>query len=131
MKLGPLQKAWVAALRAHPERQIKGRLGRGTPTNYQACCLGELHLCHHRLKHERLPFNENGRIIDQLNNASAVGTLVYSFEKYGLRGNSAPLKSKTLNGNKSLVDANDQGETWDKIADFIEKYPEEVFAKSV
>jgi hypothetical protein len=42
-ELGPVQKAWIASLRANPERQHKDSLGVKFRDNspYKACCLGE------------------------------------------------------------------------------------------
>ena len=39
---GPKQEEWLTSLEKHPERQLKGILGRKQNTGgYSACCLGE------------------------------------------------------------------------------------------
>ena len=131
MKLGKLQKMWIASLREHPERQYRWRLGKGTPEDYQACCLGELHLCAYRMKGEELPFYDgvvrDGDRVDQLG---------ASYRKYGLRSQGGVLSvSVYLPGYTtmfySLAAMNDNGVTWAEIADFVEANPELVFTKSV
>lgn len=128
MKLGKLQKMWVEQLRKHPERQTRGILGKGTPQDYQACCLGELHLCAHRLKKKKLPF-VNGVVVDTTNTEC----LEYSYEKYGLRSDIGYLKGKSgeWRDGFALAEMNDNSVPWTEIADFIEQNPEKVFTRSV
>ena len=132
-ELGPLQKMWLEQLRKHPERQISHCLGYGTPKEYKACCLGELHLCAHRLANKKLPFDSNNRICDD----SIYGTLSYSYEQYGLNssvGQSVKEFTTSFIEDKSfytLAQANDGGVSWPEIADIIEKNPENFFTKSV
>ena len=131
-ELGALQKMWLEQLRKHPERQMSGYLGYGTPQNYKACCLGELHLCAHRLANKKLPFGSDNRIYDD----STYGTLYHSYGQYGLN-NSVGQSDKTFATSfnnqvfYSLAQANDAGISWSEIADIIEKNPENFFTKSV
>src|SRR6187551_1661657 len=100
MELGPLQKLWIASLREHPERQTMFSLGRrhtedGKP--YEACCLGELHLCYHRMNHKKLPFNFDGIIVDGRDELG----LGNSWALYGLRSNEGRLlESVLVNGRR-------------------------------
>lgn len=139
-ELGPLQKLWIQFLREHPERQTKDILGRKAGDDYVACCLGELHLCYHRLNNLPLPFitiDKHEFIIDtyDYNNLQ----LDASFKDYGLHDANGSFKFKHMEavmggGSKyytSLAIANDAGATWVQIADFIEANPECVFEKSV
>ena len=129
-KLGPLQELWLSQLEKYPERKMVGSLGKKTNgRNYQACCLGELHLCYYRLQKKKLPF-EGGDIWDGDHDT----LLAYSFKKYGLRsdnGRILSLHGRYFKGHKNLANANDNGVTWPEIAAFIRKYPERVFTKSV
>lgn len=131
MELGKIQKAWVKSLREHPERQMKGKLGEGTPRNYKACCLGELLCVVSRINKSKLPFSQNGKINDQ-NYSEKV--LHMSYEKLGLFGDSGKLTESVRVGvaeENSLALLNDRGATWTEIADFIEANPEKVFTKFV
>ena len=124
-EMGPLQKMWITSLRKHPERQTTHELGKGTPRNYTACCLGELHLCAYRMKKKKLPFY-NGLIKDDNRNA----VLSHSYEKYGLKSESGSSKISYMNEDQ-LSAMNDNGATWTEIADLIENNPEAFFDKSV
>lgn len=157
-ELGPLQKMWVAALRAHPERQGRGYLGRlnkdsrtlHTTGDYRACCLGELHLCYHRLNNLPLPLDDSGSIFDQSDRNPADGSYSFlssSYKRYGLRDEYGSFSVARCMSDgivrhfghmdigsfyvSSLSQANDNGATWIEIADFIENNPEVVFTHSV
>ncbi len=128
-ELGPLQKMWLEQLRKHPERQTAGFLGAGTPEKYEACCLGELHLCAHRLAGKELPFNKK-RIHDHY----VEGLLDVSFKKYGLHAPSGVALNEFITSRGtfySLANANDGNVSWLEIADIVEKNPENFFNKSV
>lgn len=130
MKLGKLQILWLKNLREHPERQINCILGKGTPRSYQACCLGELHVCYYRMKGKPLPF-----IKDIITDGDSGRVLLTSYVKYGLVSE----LGQPINGDimidgvnyKHLAHANDAGVSWTKIADYIEANAEKVFTKSV
>ena len=127
MTLGKIQQAWIDSLRKHPERQMEGKLGVGTPNNYKACCLGEALCVLARVNKKRLPFN--------LMNISDGGNMNYlsnGAEKLGLLDSRGQLKDGfKLKGSNTLSAANDFGATWTEIADFIEAHPEAVFTKSI
>lgn len=128
-ELGPLQKEWIASLRAHPERQERGFLGRGEPEKYNACCLGELLVCAHRiLPNFPNPFYK-GKICE-INDQDIETYLDKSFHTFGLNSSSGSVYDG-INGHTSLASANDFGMSWPEIADFIEAHPEKVFTKSV
>ena len=131
-KLGPLQKMWVESLKAHPDRQTTDILGEGHPRDYKACCLGELHLCYHRMKHKKYPFNAFGSLTDR----DHIGMLYTSHAKYGLRDEKGGLrKPYTIDGSSvpffSLASMNDNGVSWPDIAKYIESNAENVFVHSV
>ncbi len=131
-ELGPLQKLWLKQLRKYPERQMKNALGQGTPKNYKACCLGELHLCAFRLQKKALPFNKGGVIT--VVESGSISTLTGVHENYGLRdstGNADRDFKTSLGPYRSLAVVNDTGISWTEIADIIEKDPINFFNKSV
>lgn len=129
-----LHKLWIKQLRKYPKRQITGQLGRGTPRFYNACCLGELLVCKHRLEKKKLPFHE-GYIVDvnkELDQHDAE-MLGHSFKELGLRSDIGALQDVAeINGKKffALAQMNDYGVSWPEIADYIEQNPENVFAES-
>ena len=127
MALGKKQQAWVDSLRKHPERQMAGKLGIGTPDNYKACCLGEALCVLARLNKKRLPFD-----MMAISDGGNMNYLSNGYKKLGILGSNGELnKGFTLKGWNSLSSANDEGATWTEIADFIEAHPEAVFIKSV
>lgn len=149
-KFGPVQKLWLEQLKKYPERQTRGILGVGNPRNYEACCLGELLLCKYRVAKKKLPFSEMGCIVEEGRYGS--GSILHrSFDSVGLTDkkgtirfskipDEADLHYSSLNklsntGNvrnhKSLTVLNDLGMSWPDIADFVERFPEAVFIKSV
>lgn len=135
-KLGPLQELWLSQLEKYPERKMEGQLGEGSSRKYKACCLGELHLCAFRLKKKVLPFL-NGQIIDCNREERSDSTLEVSYKQYGLNDEIGTIKGKGVyvKSIKAYVNdlsyANDNGVSWTEIAEFIRKYPEKVFTKSV
>lgn len=136
MLLGQIQKAWIASLREHPERQGKNTLGKGTPENYTACCLGELHIIGCKMRGLPSPFAD-GIIVDNTESKSSSNHyyLYHNFDSYGLRENmgrlEVPYTYKGWRVFNSLADMNDNGMTWPEIADYIEANPDNVFTKSV
>ena len=129
-ELGPLQKMWVESLKAHPERQTKGILGKGSARYYKACCLGELHLCYHRIKKIKLPFGSS----EFIDNEGSMGALLNSYDKYGLWDGLGKLKEPYIREGRiidSLAAMNDYGVSWHEIADYIQSNPENVFTYSV
>jgi hypothetical protein len=126
-KLGPIQKAWVRALRSGKYKQGRERLTaldeNGDPKEH--CCLGVL--CQLAIKKgvpmKVLPFTE--------------GTPRLSYD-----GERAVLPRKVRNwamvrwssgdfGTESLAGLNDSGKSFKKIADTIEKHAAELFTRSV
>ena len=135
MELGPIQKAWVKSLRDHPERQMGGALGVGDCKNYKACCLGQalINLC--EIKNVSPKF-DSGRLFSfSHSGARRHGVLsTKDYNSLGLVDNVGVIcvdHRGYVNGIDSLSSCNDQGMAWPEIADFIEKYPEAVFTKSV
>lgn len=140
MELGPVQKLWLRSMNEHPERQGKGVLAiklSADATNYNACCLGELHICALKSEGVEPSFREDhgylylkGNVIMQDGGSSVY--LVDSWQKYGLYSDCGEFKDykKHKIGEgiySSLAEANDSGATWAEIATFIEANPEEVF----
>lgn len=141
MKLGPIQKAWVEALRAHPERQRSLMLGTKTKNSYQACCLGELVINTCRIKKKKIPWD--GSLLMVSGNTEV---LHQAYDKYGLKSASGRIHSEFYKDimnfirakhpefyteSLSLAIINDRGIPWTTIADVIEKFPEALFDKSV
>lgn len=138
MELGPIQKEWIKSLREHPERQMSGHLGAKSEDgkNYKACCLGE-GLCMLRRLEGKDPLNffePGGRLLDNVEHNYLIPETA---DKLGLHDGKGQLKGEVAyiqaRGHRlySLSSANDTGMTWPEIADFIEKYPDSVFTKSV
>lgn len=121
-ELGPIQKKWIASLKAHPERQLKNVLGNGTPTKYQACCLGELGLIAGICE-----FNKYGIIHEKgfkLNDAE----LNETYSEVGLNSDNGSIKGDY----RCLALLNDdEHHTWPEIAYLVEAAPELFFNKSV
>lgn len=131
MKLGEVQKLWVENLRKHPERQTSEVLGfKDKETGYKACCLGELLLCKYRLNKKKMPFDKRGNILSDGDLESLIG----NYKDLGLKssiGHVDFVRDEEITHDQSLAEANDSGFSWKEIAEFIEKYPEKVFTKSV
>lgn len=144
MKLGPIQKAWVANLRAHPERQIIRALGYSTDDErrYGACCLGEglltLIRCSGKYTDEdtlvKNVFDSDNELVDSDGDVWDYTALICSHNELGLMTEIGGIKEPSneyLGGVGSLAQANDNHYTWAQIADFIESHPEQLFVKSV
>ena len=147
-KMGPIQKAWVESLLAHPERQMKDSLGEGTPRKYTACCLGEGLCVLARMAKKALPFNADGILYDfpsklTIKNSENEGEwedetsiLVYSYDKLGLKdAEGRSINEDIIIGEKkysTLASANDGlNVTWTDIGNYIKKHPENIFTKSL
>lgn len=131
---GPVQKQWIADLRAHPERQLKGTLGRQTPDGtIQLCCLGQLALT------AGAPHEWIDRLNEELHlRCGASEHVLVNYEEFGLRGEEGQFEEGVVKIVKdkefffvSLAEMNDEGITWPQIADYIEAHPENVFTKAV
>jgi hypothetical protein len=132
-ELGPNQKKWIAALRANPDQQIKGRLGlrKGKEGKEGFCCLGKgAEILGLGLWEER----KNG--VYQFFVENNTGVLeIPAYEALGLRSGDGLFKKAILINGLTIVSLamlNDDvpGFTWTDIADYIEENPENVFVKS-
>lgn len=143
MKLGKLQKEWVKSLKENPERQCEGKLGQLLRNNkdYEACCLGELHVVAHKFYTGESYFEDNHCMVED---GGDDGELTHSYRKYGLYSSSGsikfphdesiesyPEKFQSIIDSEDLVTANDDGISWVDIGEFIETYPEMIFTKPV
>ncbi len=124
MNLTEIQEKWLSELEAHPERQMKGSLGRKDKNgNIKCCCLGQACLI----------INENAEwyndsILESNHNRSALSWQDNAI--LGLNSINGVLKETAFINNinyKSLVDMNDEGLTWPEIAKYIRENPENVF----
>lgn len=149
--LGPLQKQWVADLRANPERQCKGILGRKDHTgDYEACCLGQLVITSYRQRFAAPPFGFDNILYENWDQIREVGEnevtaddfaqqLDDSFENYGLHNSVGRIRTELLSPEwqerlgdyHCLAQLNDNTLTWDQIADLIEDHPEAIFTRPV
>ena len=138
MKLGPIQKAWLKNLRAHPERQMEEQLGERTNDGgYKVCCLGEALLTLYR-EYDSIDIESESEFLDHvfqgdgvLYDHGAMEALENSYDELGLRDSEGVFDNIRLGDAISLAEANDLGYTWLQIADFIEENPETVFSRSV
>ncbi len=139
-KLGPIQTEWVKTLREHPERQLKGSLGKNTEDGLKLCCLGQGLLV--VLESEgKAPLWVDGKLLDITStgsNYSDSQCLGYSYEKLGLKDKTGVFykdKRVEIAGSTSLAALNDgHGDyemDWYKIADVIEQNPELIFSHSL
>lgn len=142
--MGPLQTEWIRSLREHPERQMSSALGKiinEETGEYRACCLGELHLCYHRMNNLPLPLHGKD-IIDLYDgdeeeiafHSDIFEDLSSSWQAYGLKSQMGAIDvyARPNCSITSLAQMNDDGDwTWSDIADFIEEFPEAVFSESV
>lgn len=129
-KFGPIQTAWIVAMEAYPERQIKNKLGkRINRQKYQSCALGELHVQACRLNNKMSAAFKQHSIFD-----GTSGSLGISYLKYGLKTPAGHFSTTIkIKGSSygSIVDMNDEGITYPEIAAIIRKYPKKIFTKSV
>lgn len=126
-KLGPIQKKWVESLRAHPERQTDGVLGRKNEDGtYGVCCLGEGGLIAGACK-----WVGNVLYSSCMNSNE---TLTNTYKILGLRSEAGWLRKEVDRDDESfnsLAEMNDGGWTWPEIADYIEANPDNVFERFV
>lgn len=134
LELGPLQKEWIARLRANPQRQMHGKLGRKDKEKdeYKACCLGEAGLMLGTLEWKEFG---DSQFLALSNPGEGNASTLAAHEKLGLCTSAGSFwELHRLEGYKvfvSLADMNDNGYTWAQIADYIEANPTNVFFKSV
>lgn len=131
-QLGPLQRKWVMTLRKHPERQIKGRLGKKENGTYKYCCLGQGGLIAGICKFKGDVFFE----IKSENNA----TLHYYSNKLGLFNKYGNINYPTKYGRMSfepieLTSFNDSPTNewggWTDLSFMMEACPELFFSREV
>lgn len=115
---GPIQTEWLKSLKEHPERQLKGSLGKKYPDGtYKACCLGEAGLiagvCEWR--------EVGDQVILYVKESSQLSVLVDVYETIGLFNS----EGRRTSGypEMSLAIMNDSGKTWPEIAAIIEADP--------
>lgn len=134
MELGPIQKAWLASLKEHPERQYVGALGRKEEggDNYQACCLGEGGLIAGVCE-----WADSGGLIikDIYVPGSATHRGFYlsgnAYRELGLYGPKGEHRDSPDDLDKSLSGLNDAKKPWLEIANIIEANPEHYFERLV
>lgn len=145
--IGPLQEMWLKSLEEHPERQMKSVLGKGSPDDYKACCLGEALICIAKFKGEdilSLFVDEYIKDLAPSDESDAKEYMDHSYKIMGLNSPQGEIKYGAdipkLMSNRhtvyeadvtTLAHANDGGQTWPEIAAFIRAYPETVFTHSV
>ena len=125
MELGVKQEAWIAALRSGKYKQATNRLF--TEEGY--CCLGVMCVLEGKefvkgVKEECQNPNDyyiKGTSFDR------VSPDEIAIEMYGLRSNIG--SSADING-YALTTLNDNGSTFEEIADLLEKNPDEYFTKT-
>lgn len=127
-KLGPIQTKWLQSLEAHPERQLKHRLGikkSSDDTSYQACCLGELGLIAGVCQWEGINLSTK--------KFSERGVLLGVYKELGLyspHGDKKTFANHLVSRELSLAELNDSGTTWPEIAAIVRANPEGYFSKS-
>ena len=122
--LGPLQREWVEYLKAHPEEQLRGYLGKrfsdGINIIESCCCLGRAGLIA-----DVCEWRENTLVNKSQN--SNITTLV-DYAAIGLRKESGTAKTT---GFDPLAYLNDYKLTWPEIAHLLETHPEQYFTHRV
>jgi len=117
--LGPNQRKWIDALRSGEYSQTKGCL----ENLHGNCCLGV------------------GGVVFELERKNFEGTIIFDgeatlapkslIEILGLENGKGTFDDVEMKGRfTSLVDANDEGETFNEIATFCEANPEAVFKEA-
>lgn len=145
-KLGPIQQAWIADLRANPGKQITGTLAtKKEDGTVGACCLGQALITICRLEGMDEPWIKRV-VFDREDLRDGMEgdfdtKVLKSYKKLGLKSSNGvfdttsdiqPQPAKV--GDKEylcLTEMNDKGMTWLEIADFIEANPDLVFNKFV
>lgn len=123
---GPIQEKWLQSLEKHPDRQLKGELGKKiTLHEYKACCLGELGLIGGVCKWV------NSTLIVDSPKSESTSYLYEVHEKVGLRDANGTGWSKDGEAIESLSHMNDGGKTWPEIAAIVRANPTHYFTKAV
>ena len=104
MKLGPNQKKWIAALRGGTYRQGKRKL---KTSDGAYCCMGVAHVIADKVIYL----------------GSSVPNISVWSDYLGLRSRWGSHRSKDV----QLTVLNDEGYSFNEIADELEKWPEEYF----
>lgn len=143
MELGPIQKQWVADLRAHGARQGVGVLGqKNAEGNWsRMCCLGQLHLTACEMNGGEVALTPK----DFMHTLSPTGKRdigeLHNYKDYGLRSSLGVLEKSVKSGDieyfeegtlgywTSLAEFNDEGVSWANIARYIEEHPDNVFTE--
>lgn len=127
MELGPLQKKWVKALRSGKYQQSdSGFLCEVLPDGKKAyCCLGVAAEVVLKLEKRK----KAGYFIFGTGSSS----FLEEFEALGLRSKLGRIEDpRSTSRPSALAMLNDnRGWSFEKIADYIEKHPKQVFTKSV
>lgn len=132
-QLGPLQRKWVMTLRSHPERQMKGSLGRKQPGgSYRCCCLGQGGLIAGICEFDGISIFEI--------NSDAAFSLEKNYVDIGLHGAIGEIKypdnaNELFEEPPSMADFNDSHNNewgdWTDLSYMMEAVPELFFSKSV
>lgn len=149
-ELGPNQKQWLSDLKKYPKRQYRNHLGFIDGDNIKACCLGQGLLTLKDLgvlSEDRIFIKPargcaGKRIADIAEHDQTIYNANYlkrSFALLGLKDYQGFLKKPYQVDvpdtfpkiYKSLAEMNDGGISWQKIAEFIESDPTNVFVKSM
>ena len=117
MTLKQIRKAWVKALRSGKYKQGRNKLRN---KNNEYCCLGVL--CELAVKEGVIPEPKEGRRGYSYNRQAAYPPVLVA-EWAGLKVR----KGSYSNGVSDLAHDNDNGKSFDKIADTIEREPEGLF----
>lgn len=117
MKLGPNQTAWVRALQSGAFTQAQGALR----TSDGMCCMGVA--C--ELYNPRAWETQKEGVVYFMGDYQVPPEAVVDF--YGLRNDTGSLK---INGkNEDLTALNDEGKSFEEIADLIEAHADELFSE--
>jgi hypothetical protein len=131
MKLGPIQKQWIAALRDNPDQQINRQLGKLVDGQEYFCCLGKgLTIVNPPNWVEYNDVAGNSYLVSG-DNRSFLDEEIYP--KLGLHDVYGSFKEPIefyFGAIRSLYEMNDNAFTWAEIADYMEQHPENVFAES-
>ena len=120
-ELGPNQKAWVAALRSGWYQQGEGKL---LDENGCYCCLGVAASLYHP--------KDQIRGEDTLSSIFDVAEALALYDDIGgfILANTPAGRGFLKTADRSLAEANDNGATFEEIADFMEAHPHAVFREA-
>lgn len=131
---GPLQKKWLALLETGKLKQVRDQLCHiDEMTNEKSyCCLG---VAADLVLHRKISCKDGVGAADGdelgLQKYKSLGLYSEFGEIRGLRESDFPRMSGDLDDIPSLSNLNDGGVSFKRIANFIRKYPEAVFSRSV